>query len=62
MIEDFVEEFLTTSSGQEGFNHPSPRRHGTGAPPAPITTTPWMENTLASQATTTCNTLFFTKK
>jgi hypothetical protein len=39
-----------TSTGEGGFGLPSPRRHVTGAPPAPVTTTPWMENALANQA------------
>jgi mono/diheme cytochrome c family protein len=47
MIEDYVEEFLTASSGDRGFVLPSPRRHGMGALPAPVTTTPWMKNTPA---------------
>jgi hypothetical protein len=38
-------------SEEEGS--PSPRRHNMGALPAPITTTPWLENTPATQATTT---------
>jgi hypothetical protein len=53
IIEDSIEEFLTTSSGEGGFNLPSPRRHGMGAPLAPITTTPWMENAPITQAMTT---------
>jgi hypothetical protein len=51
MIEDFAEEFLTALSGDRGFGLPSPRRRGTGALLAPITTTPWMENSPATQAT-----------
>jgi hypothetical protein len=35
------------------FSLPSPRRRGTGSSLAPVTTTPWMENSLATQATTT---------
>jgi hypothetical protein len=53
IIEDSVEEFLTTSSGEGGFNLPSPRRHDMGALLAPITTTPWMENAPITQAMTT---------
>jgi hypothetical protein len=37
------------SSGEEGFDLPSPRRRGTGAPPAPVSTTPWTNNVLATQ-------------
>jgi hypothetical protein len=40
MIEDSIEEFLTTSSSEGGFNLPSPKSHGTAAPSAPVTTTP----------------------
>jgi hypothetical protein len=53
MIEDFSEKFLMASSREGGFVLPSPRRHGTGAPPAPITTTPWMENAPVTLATMT---------
>jgi hypothetical protein len=38
------------SSEEKGSSIPSPRRHGTGILPAPVTTTPWMENTLTTQA------------
>jgi hypothetical protein len=51
MIEDSAEEFLMASRGDGGFGLPSPGRRGTGASLAPMTTTPWMENTLATQAT-----------
>jgi hypothetical protein len=53
MIEDSTEEFDMVSSGVGGFSHPSPRSHITGALPTPITTTPWMENALATQVPTT---------
>jgi hypothetical protein len=49
MIEDSAEEFLTASSGEGGSALPSPRRHGMGDSPAPITTAPWMEKTPATQ-------------
>jgi hypothetical protein len=52
MIEDSPEEFLTVPSEEGGFGLPSPRRSGTGAPHAPVTTTPWIENAPATQATT----------
>jgi hypothetical protein len=48
MIEDSTEEILTVSSGEGGSDLPSPRRHGMGAPFAPVTTTPWIENALAT--------------
>jgi hypothetical protein len=51
MIEDPAEEFFTASSGEGCFGLPSPRRRDTGTLPPPIATTPWMENTLATQAT-----------
>jgi hypothetical protein len=50
MIKDSDEEFLMASSGEGSFSLLSPRRRGTGASLAPITTTPWMENAPASQA------------
>jgi hypothetical protein len=53
MIEDSPQEFLTMSSREGSFGLPSPRRHGAGASLAPSTTTPWMENSLATQAMTT---------
>jgi hypothetical protein len=43
-----AEEFLMMPSREGSFGHPSPRRHGTGASPAPITTTPQMENAPAA--------------
>jgi hypothetical protein len=52
-MEDSTKEYLTASSGERGFGLPSPRRHGMGAPPTPITTTPWMENTPPTQDMTT---------
>jgi hypothetical protein len=53
MIEDSIEEFLTMSCMEGGFGLPSPRRCDTGALSAPVKTTPWMENALATQATMT---------
>jgi hypothetical protein len=50
MIEDSIEEFHTTSRGEGGSGLPSSRRHGTGALPTPVTTTPWMENAPTAQA------------
>jgi hypothetical protein len=50
MIEDSAEEFLMALSGEGGFGLPSPRRHNVGAPPAPVTTTPWTENAPTTQA------------
>jgi hypothetical protein len=46
MIEDSAVEFLTVSSSETDFGLPSPRRHGMGAPPAPIATTPWQKDIL----------------
>jgi hypothetical protein len=46
MIEDSAEEFLMVSSGDKGFVLSSPRRHGTGALPATVTTTPWLKDIL----------------
>jgi hypothetical protein len=53
IIEDSTEEFHMASSGEAGSVLPSPRRRGMQAPPAPVTTTPWKENTLATHAMTT---------
>jgi hypothetical protein len=50
MIEDSIEEFLTMSCMEGGFGLPSPRRRDMGALSAPVKTTPWMENALATQA------------
>jgi hypothetical protein len=50
MIEDTAMEFFTVSSGERSFVLPSPRRRGVGASLTPTTTTPWMENALATQA------------
>jgi hypothetical protein len=50
MIEDSTEEFYFTSSGEGGFGLPFSRRHGTEAPPTPITMTPWLEDIPATQA------------
>jgi hypothetical protein len=53
MIGDSTDEFLMVPSGEGCFGLLSPRRRGTGALLAPITTTPQMENALVAQATTT---------
>jgi hypothetical protein len=53
MIEDFIKEFHTTSSGVGASGLPSPRRHNVGALPAPVITMPWMESAPPSQAMTT---------
>jgi hypothetical protein len=49
MIEESTEGILMTSSVERGSGLPSPRGHDTGALPAPVGTTPWMENTPATQ-------------
>jgi hypothetical protein len=51
MIEDSTEDFLTASSEEGSFGLHSPRRRYTGALLALTTTTPWMENALATQVT-----------
>jgi hypothetical protein len=38
------------SRGEGGSGLPTPRRCDTGAPPTPVTTTPWMENALVTKA------------
>jgi hypothetical protein len=50
MIEDSTEEFYMTSSGEGDSGLPSSRRHGTGTPPAPMATTPWLEDAQATPA------------
>jgi hypothetical protein len=47
-IEDSTEEFLTTSSGEGSFGHPSPRRCITWPHLPPTTTTTWKESALAT--------------
>jgi hypothetical protein len=46
MIEDSAEEFLTMSIGEGSFGLPSPRRHGTSASRALVTTTPRLKDIL----------------
>jgi hypothetical protein len=46
MVQDSTKEFCTSSSKEGASGHPSSRRHDTGAPPAPVATTP-LEDTLA---------------
>jgi hypothetical protein len=50
MIEDSTEEFHKASSKEGGSSLPSPRRHGTVAPPALVTSTPRLENASDTQA------------
>jgi hypothetical protein len=50
MMGDSTKEFHMVSSGEVGSSLPSPRRHDTGAPPSPATTTSWLESTPATQA------------
>jgi hypothetical protein len=50
MIEDSVEDFLTASSVEGSFGLPSPRRRNMRTLLSPTTTTPWLENALATQA------------
>jgi hypothetical protein len=45
------------SGGEGGLGLLSPRRHDTGAPPAPFTTPPLMENAPATKAMTTAPSL-----
>jgi hypothetical protein len=47
-IEDSTEEFLTESSGEGSFGHPSTRRCSMGAPFVPIATATWKENAPAT--------------
>jgi hypothetical protein len=51
-VKDSIKEFLTVSIKEVGFGLPSTWRHGTGALPAAMTTTPWTENALPAQAMT----------
>jgi hypothetical protein len=49
MIEDSTEEFYKAWRGEEGSDLPYCRRHGTGALPAPVATTPWLEDAPPTQ-------------
>jgi hypothetical protein len=49
MIEDSTDDFYMASSKEGSSDLPTSRRHSTGAPPAPIATTPWPEDTSATQ-------------
>jgi hypothetical protein len=49
MIENSNDEFYMDSSGEGSSDRPTFRRHNTGALPTPIATTPWPEDTLATQ-------------
>jgi hypothetical protein len=40
MVENSIDEFYTTFSGEGSFDLPVPRKHFMGAPPAPIAATP----------------------
>jgi hypothetical protein len=53
MIEDSTEEFYMASNGERGSGLPFSQRHGIGAPPVLVATTPWLEDLLATQAKTT---------
>jgi hypothetical protein len=52
MIEDSTNKFHTTSSGVASSSLPISRMHGTRAPPAPITTIPWLEDAPCTQTMT----------
>jgi hypothetical protein len=52
MIEDSTDEFHTASSREASSGLPASRRHGTGAPPAPIATIPWPEDAPCTQTMT----------
>jgi hypothetical protein len=53
MTNNSTEEFLMTSSGEGRFGLPSPKRRNVAAQLALAAATLWMENALATQATTT---------
>jgi hypothetical protein len=50
MIEVSTEEFYMASSREGDSILPSSQRQGTGASPAPVTTSPWLEDASATQA------------
>jgi hypothetical protein len=50
MIEDSTKEFYTASTGEGSSDIPVSWRHGTGASPAPLITTPWLEDAPTTQA------------
>jgi hypothetical protein len=45
---DSIDDFYMASSGEGSSGLPAFWRHNTGTPPAPIATTPWPEDTLAT--------------
>jgi hypothetical protein len=51
MIGDSTEEFHMASYGEGGIDLPSPRRHDTGASPAPAISISWPEDTPNTHAT-----------
>jgi hypothetical protein len=53
MMRDSIEEFLTTLNREGWIDLPSPKTHGTGAPPDPTTTISWPESTLTTEVTMT---------
>jgi hypothetical protein len=50
MIGDSTKKFLMASGGEGGSGFPSPRRHDTGASPALVVTSSWLESTPTTQA------------
>jgi hypothetical protein len=53
IIEDSIDEFYMTSSGEGNSGFPISRRCSMGTPPTPITTTPWSEDAPPLQTITT---------
>jgi hypothetical protein len=53
IIEDSIDEFYMTSSGEGNSGFPISRRCSMGTPPTPITTTPWSEDASTLQTITT---------
>jgi hypothetical protein len=52
MIEESTNMFYMASSGEGSSNLPISWRHGTGAPPTPITATTWLEDAPTTQTMT----------
>jgi hypothetical protein len=57
MIEHSMEEFYTASRGEGSSGLPVSQRLSVGVPPAPIATTPWLKDALATQAMLTVSIL-----
>jgi hypothetical protein len=53
ILDDSTDEFYMASNREGSSNLPVSRRHSMGTPPAPIATTPWLEDVLNPQTMAT---------